>query len=75
MKMIMSVLLDIGVKYSDVSAIILTIGALLALIGAVVIYRKWSMGDHNIEREVLMWGGGILMLIVVQAFIKIMFNM
>ena len=68
-------LLDIGIDYGDLSALILTIGGCLALVGAVVIYKKWSMGNHNIENEVLMWGGGIVMLIIIQVFIKVMFGM
>ena len=68
-------LLDIGIEYSDLSALILTIGGCFALIGAVVIYKKWSMGNHNIENEVLLWGGGIVMLMIIQVFIKVMFGM
>lgn len=67
-------LLDIGIDYGDLSALILTIGGCLALVGAVVIYKKWSMGNHNIESEVLMWAGGIVMLIIIQIFIKVMFG-
>jgi len=68
-------LLDIGIDYGDLSALILTIGSCLALVGAVVIYKKWSMGNHNIENEVLMWAGGLVMLIIIQVFIKVMFGM
>ena len=68
-------MLDIGIDYGDLSALILTIGGCLALIGAVVIYKKWSMGNQNIENEVLMWAGGIVMLIIIQVFIKVMFGM
>ena len=68
-------LLDIGIAYSDLSALILTIGGLIAIIGAVVIYRKWTMGNHQIENDLLLWGGGTLMLIIVQVFIKVMFGM
>lgn len=68
-------LLDIGIDYGGLSALILTIGGCLALVGAVVIYKKWSMGNHNIENEVLMWAGGIVMLIIIQVFIKVMFGL
>jgi hypothetical protein len=67
--------LDIGIDYGELSALILTIGGCLALIGAVVIYKKWSMGNHNIDNEVLMWAGGIVMLLIIQVFIKVMFGM
>jgi len=67
--------LDVGIDYGELSALILTIGGCLALIGAVVIYKKWSMGNHNIDNEVLMWAGGIVMLIIIQVFIKVMFGM
>ncbi len=63
-------LLDIGIAYSDLSALILTIGACIAIIGAVVIYKKWSMGNHNIENDLLLWGGGIVMLITLPGFYK-----
>jgi hypothetical protein len=68
-------LLDIGIAYSDLSSLILTIGGLIAIIGAVVIYRKWSMGNHQIENDLLLWGGGTVMLITLQVFIKVMFGM
>jgi hypothetical protein len=67
--------LDVGIDYGELSALILTIGGCLALIGAVVIYKKWSMGNHNIDNEVLMWAGGVVMLIIIQVFIKVMFGM
>lgn len=63
----------LGISYDDLSALILVIGGCLALIGAVVIYKKWSTGNQNIEHEVLMWAGGILMLIIIQVFVKLMF--
>ena len=44
-------LLDIGIDYDELSSLILTIGGCLALVGAVVIYKKWSMGNHNIETK------------------------
>ncbi|AYD49040.1 DUF4134 family protein [Arachidicoccus soli] len=65
--------MGINISFSDLSRLILVIGACLAIIGAVVIYKKWSLGNHNIENDVLYWGGGILMLIIVQAFIRVMF--
>jgi hypothetical protein len=68
-------LLNIGIDYGDLSTLMLSVGACLALVGAVVIYKKWSMGNHNIENEVILWAGGILMLIIIQVFIKIMFGM
>jgi hypothetical protein len=52
----------------------MVIGGILAIIGATVIYRKWSSGKHDIEQDVMIWGGGILFLIIVQAFISVMFN-
>ena len=66
---------DLGIDYSDLSVLILAMGGCLALVGAVVIYKKWSMGNHNIENDVILWGGGILMLIIIQVFIKVMFEM
>lgn len=66
-------LLDIGVSYSDVSYLLSMIAGILALIGAAVIYRNWSAGKRDIERDLMTWGGGCLFFLVIQAVIKLIF--
>jgi len=65
---------DLGINYSDVSALIMVIGGMLAIIGATVIYKKFSGGKHNIEEDIFLWGGGILLLIIIQVFVSVLFS-
>lgn len=57
----------------EISMVILVGGAIVAVIGAVRIYYKWSHGEEYIEKDVMMWAGGILFLALIQFFIKSVF--
>ena len=65
---------DIGINFDDVSQFLLVAGGILAIIGATVIYRKWTSGKHDIEQDVMLWAGGVLALIIIQALVKAMFS-
>ncbi len=58
---------------SSVSMVLLVAGAVIAIIGALRIYYKWSNGDEYIEKDVMMWAGGILFLVLIQIFVKAVF--
>lgn len=58
---------------SSVSMLLLVAGAVIAIIGALRIYYKWSNGDEYIEKDVMMWAGGILFLVLIQIFVKAVF--
>jgi hypothetical protein len=58
---------------SELSSVLLVIGACLAIIGACRIYYKWSNGHADIDREVMVWVGGIVFLILVQVLVKVAF--
>lgn len=58
---------------NEISLVILVGGAIVAIIGAVRIYYKWSNGDEYIEKDVMLWAGGILFLVLIQFFIKSVF--
>lgn len=53
--------------------VLLVAGAVIAIIGALRIYYKWSNGDEYIEKDVMMWAGGILFLVLIQIFVKAVF--
>jgi hypothetical protein len=55
---------------SEISSVVLVAGAILAIIGALRIYFKWSNGGDFIERDIMLWAGGILMLVLIQVFIR-----
>jgi len=58
---------------NSVSMVLLVAGAVIAIIGALRIYYKWSNGADYIEKDVMMWAGGILFLVLIQIFIKAVF--
>ena len=60
--------------FSNVSSILLTGGSIVGIIGAARIYYKWTNGQGNIENEIMIWVGGILLLIMSGLAIKILFG-
>lgn len=58
---------------NEISLVLLVGGAIVGILGALRIYYKWSNGDSNIEKDVMLWAGGILFLVLIQFFIKSVF--
>ena len=62
-------------SYVDpVSNLILGIGAVVGLIGGVMVYIKWNSGDRDISKEVMSWGGSCIFLVLVSVVIKAFFG-
>jgi hypothetical protein len=62
-------------SYVDpVGNLILGIGAVVGLIGGVMVYIKWNSGDRDINKEVMSWGGSCLFLVLVSVVIKAFFG-
>lgn len=66
--------LGLAVTLNEVSALVMAVGACIAIIGAIVVFRKWTSGEQHIEKYVMAWVGGIVMLILIQVVIISMFN-
>jgi hypothetical protein len=58
---------------SEISNVLLVGGAIVAIIGALRIYYKWSNGADYVEKDVMLWTGGLLLLILIQIFVKAVF--
>ena len=61
--------------YSPIKNILFAIGAIVAIMGAVRIHYLWSNGKRDIDKEVVMWIGGILVLYLTATFITVVFEM
>lgn len=62
-------------SYIDpVSTLTLAIGAVVGIIGGVMVYIKWNSGDRDINKEVMSWGGSCLFLVLVSVVIKAFFG-
>lgn len=57
----------------SIKILLKVIGGLVGLIGGLRIYNKWVNGDQDINKEVVMWGGAALFLILVPTFIDAIF--
>jgi hypothetical protein len=56
----------------SLSQLLMTIGAILSVIGAARIYYLFSNGKPDIDREIIMWVGGILFLLLIPVTVKLM---
>lgn len=56
------------------STLILSIGAVVGLIGGIRVYIKWNSGDNDVNKELMSWGGSCLFLILVSVVIKAFFG-
>lgn len=61
--------------YPAVKNILFVIGSIVAIMGAVRIHYLWSNGKKDIDKEVVMWMGGILVLYLAGSFISVLFEM
>ncbi len=64
----------IGRYWGSVKKLILIIGAIVGLVGAVRIYNKWTNGDQDINKEIVGWGGACLFLLLAPQIIASFFN-
>ena len=62
-------------SYIDpVSTLTLAIGAVVGIIGGIMVYIKWNSGDRDISKEVMSWGGSCIFLVLVSVVIKAFFG-
>lgn len=50
------------------------IGAIIGLVGAVKVYKKWSDGDHDTGKVASSWFGACIFLVVVSTVLKSFFG-
>ena len=62
--------------FSHLSQIFMIGGCIVAVIGATRIYFKWNAAhSDDLEREIVIWIGGIVFLIGISVCVKILFEM
>lgn len=62
-------------QYVDpIATLCLGIGAVVGLIGGVLVYIKWNSGDKDINKELMGWGGSCLFLVLSAVVIKAFFG-
>jgi hypothetical protein len=62
-------------QYVDpIATLCLGIGAVVGLIGGVLVFIKWNSGDRDINKELMGWGGSCLFLVLSAVVIKAFFG-
>ena len=65
---------NVSASASGVSKLILAIGGVVGLVGGIRIYIKWNNGEHDINKELMGWGGACLFLLLVGTVINAFFG-
>jgi len=59
--------------YDLVSKLCLAIGAVVGLAGGIRVYVKWNNGDHEIQKEIIGWGGACVFLLLTGTVLNVFF--
>ena len=59
---------------NPVATLCLAIGAVVGIIGGVLVFIKWNSGDKDISKEIMGWGGSCIFLVLVSVIIKAFFG-
>lgn len=65
---------ELSTYVEPVGNLILVIGAIVGLIGAVRCYIKWNSGDQDVQKAVMGWGGACIFLVVSGIVVKAFFG-
>jgi hypothetical protein len=60
--------------YDLVSKLCLAIGAIVGLAGGIRVYVKWNNGDHEIQKEIIGWGGACVFLLLTGTVLNVFFT-
>jgi hypothetical protein len=60
--------------YALVSRLCLAIGAIVGLAGGIRIYVKWNNGDHEIQKDIIGWGGACVFLLLTGTVLNVFFT-
>jgi len=65
---------DIETYFDPISNVIFAIATIIAILGAVRVYTKWSMGDPDVMSSAAGWFGSAIFLIASVAIVKSFFG-
>ena len=60
--------------YALVSRLCLAIGAIVGLAGGIRVYVKWNNGDHEIQKDIIGWGGSCVFLLLTGTVLNVFFT-
>ena len=60
--------------FDTVAELMMVVGGVIGVIGAIRIYIKWNNGDQDVTQSIVGWGGAALFLVLSASVIKAVFN-
>jgi len=60
--------------FGNVSNLILMVGGIIGLAGGIRVYQKWNNGDHDINKELIGWGGSAIFLLLAGTTLKLFYG-
>ncbi|OLY95691.1 protein of unknown function [Cnuella takakiae] len=61
--------------FTNVSTLILMIGGIVGLVGAIRVYVKWQNGDQDVQKSIVGWMGACVFLLLTGTILKTIFGM
>ena len=65
---------EISGTFSTVSRLMMIIGAVVGVVGAIRIYIKWNNGDQDVTKAIIAWAGAALFLVISGTALGLIFN-
>ena len=65
---------EIGSVVDSVAQLMLYVGGVVGVVGAIRIYLKWNNGDQDVTKAIVGWGGACLFLVLSGGVIKLVFG-
>lgn len=65
---------ELATYIDPVANLILTVGAIVGLVGGVRCFIKWNSGDNDVQKSVMGWMGSCVFLLCVGVIVKAMFG-
>ena len=64
---------EIGSVVDSVAQLMLYVGGVVGVVGAIRIYIKWNNGDQDVTKSIVGWGGACLFLVATSAVLRAIF--
>lgn len=61
--------------FSNVSNLVLMVGAVVGLAGGIRVYNKWNNGDQDVQKELIGWAGACIFLLLSGTTLKLFFGL
>ena len=61
--------------FSNVSNLVLMVGAIVGLAGGIRVYNKWNNGDQDVQKELIGWAGACVFLLLSGTTLKLFFGL